>query len=133
MISRVAAVEIPVSVLEKSVQWYAEILDLAPIGEVTASAEAVMLRFPGSPADVPGVYLVRTDATERLGFHTAGRTWPQSIVDFYTDDLAAFHGHLTRYGVPTNRDSLDFAPGEPGGFGFLDPDGNSLGATNVSG
>jgi len=130
-VTRIATVEIPVSDLKAAIAWYAEVLGLNAIGSYQPSWTEAMLRFPNDPAGVPTLYLVQTNATDRLQFYNTNHGYTQSIIDFQTPDLAAFHRHLRSRGVKTNRDTAGVKQGEIGGFGFFDPDGNSLGATNV--
>lgn len=130
-VPRIACIEIPVSNLKAAVEWYNKILGMEVVGEFKESWKEAMLQFPDHPAGVPTVYLVQTDSQERLKFYNTNHGYTQSIVDFYTADLAQFHRHLKANGVTTNRESIDLQPGEMGGFGFFDPDGNSFGATNV--
>jgi catechol 2,3-dioxygenase-like lactoylglutathione lyase family enzyme len=132
MITRIAAVEIPVADLAVSLDWYTQVLGLEAFAGADESATEVLIGFPGSAAETSRIHLVQTNAADRLGFHNTNHGYTQSIVDFYAEDLAVFHRHLTSHGVRTNRESVDLAAGEQSGFGFLDPDGNSLGATNVA-
>ncbi|TNJ63813.1 VOC family protein [Paenibacillus hemerocallicola] len=131
LVSRIAGVEIPVSDLRAAVEWYDRVLGLKVIGDFQESWKEAMLQFAHRPDGVPGIYLVQTDSSERLKFHNTNYGYTQSIIDFYSDDLPAFHRHLKTHGVTTNRDVVQLSAGEISGFGFFDPDGNSLGATNV--
>ncbi|MBD3921619.1 VOC family protein [Paenibacillus sp. PR3] len=126
-ITRLAGVEIPVSNLKAAIEWYEGVIGVRTVGEFNESWKEAMLDFPGHPA---GIYLVQTDSADRLKFHNTNHGYTQSVVDFYTEDLAGFHQYLLSLGVPTNRQTIDVQPGEISGFGFFDPDGNSLGATN---
>lgn len=131
IVPRIACIEIPVSNLKAAVEWYRKILGMKVIGEFQDSWKEAMLQFPENPIGVPTVYLVQTDSQERLKFYNTNHGYTQSIVDFYTADLAQFHRHLKAHGVATNRETIESQPGETGGFGFFDPDGNSFGATNA--
>lgn len=131
VIPRIACIEIPVSNLKAAVEWYGKILGLKVIGEFQDSWKEAMLQFPGNPIGVPTVYLVQTDSQDRLKFYNTNYGYTQSIIDFYTADLAEFHRRLKALGVATNRETIELQPGETGGFGFFDPDGNSFGATNA--
>lgn len=131
LVPRIACIEIPVSNLKASVEWYTRVLGLSLMGELQESWKEAMLHFPGNPTGVPAVYLVQTGSPDRLKFYNTNYGYTQSIIDFYTADLAGFHRYLTEHGVATNREKLELKPGETSGFGFMDPDGNSLGATNA--
>ncbi|GIO32189.1 MULTISPECIES: VOC family protein [Paenibacillus] len=126
-ISRIAGVEIPVSNLRTAVDWYERVIGVKVVGGFDESSTEAMLDFPNHPA---GIYLVQTDSKDRLKFQNTNHGYTQSVIDFYTDDLVGFHNHLKMLGVSTNRETIELKPGEISGFGFFDPDGNSLGATN---
>lgn len=131
LVPRIAGIEIPVSNLRSAVEWYHRVLGLIVIGDFQESWKEAMLQFAHRPDGVPGIYLVQTDSPERLKFHNTNHGYTQSIIDFYSDDLPAFHRHLKMHGVTTNRDVVELRAGEISGFGFFDPDGNSFGATNA--
>lgn len=126
-VSRISGVEIPVSNLKAAVDWYGEVLGLRVVGEYHDSWKEAMLEFPNHRI---GVYLVQTDSLERLKFNNTNHGFTQSIIDFYTEDIISFHNHLKTLDISINRETLELKPGEIGGFGFFDLDGNSLGATN---
>lgn len=131
LVPRIAGIEIPVSNLQASVHWYTSILGLKLLEEFKDTWKEAMLQFPDHPAGVPMIYLVQTDSPERLAFYNTNHGYTQSVIDFYAPDLGKFHRWLQSNGVNTNRDKVELKPGEIGGFGFFDPDGNSLGATNL--
>jgi len=114
-LKKLAVIEVPVSNLQKSIDWYTTILGMNVTwrGETEATVE---LTTPGSPQ----VFLVETDEGTSLSFKN-------SVIDFYTDDLKGFHKFLTDRKIQATRDDV----GERGGFGFKDPDGNFLSAFNV--
>lgn len=130
LVTRIAGVEIPVSNLKAAIEWYETILGLEIHDEVQGTWKEAMLHFAGGKS--AGIYLVQTDSQERLRFHNTNHGYTQSSIDFYTSDLEAFHRHLKKHGVTTNREIVELQPGEKSGFGFFDPDGNSFGATNVT-
>ncbi|MDQ0062613.1 VOC family protein [Paenibacillus harenae] len=130
-VPRIASIEIPVSNLKRAVDWYCQFLGLELLGEYEQSWKEAMMQFPGHVAGVPTIYLVKTESDDRLGFYNTNRGYTQSIIDFYVPDLSAFHRKLASHGVKTNREHVVLNPGEISGFGFFDPDGNSLGATNA--
>jgi catechol 2,3-dioxygenase-like lactoylglutathione lyase family enzyme len=131
LVPRIATIEIPVSNLKAAVEWYRQILGLKVLGEFQDTWKEAMLQFPEQPVGVPAIYLVQTDSPERLRFHNTNHGYTQSIIDFYAEDLGAFHRHLKSHSVTTNRETVELKQGEISGFGFFDPDGNSLGATNA--
>ncbi|MBD3921620.1 VOC family protein [Paenibacillus sp. PR3] len=131
IVPRVATIEIPVSNLKAAIRWYDQILGLEAVGVYEDCWTEAMFQFPGKPVGVPTIYLVQTDSSERLRFYNTNRGYTQSIIDFYTPDLAAFHKHLKSHDVQTNRETVALKPGEISGFGFYDLDGNSFGATNA--
>jgi catechol 2,3-dioxygenase-like lactoylglutathione lyase family enzyme len=130
LVPRITTIEIPVSNLKAAVDWYKMILGLRLLGDFQDTWKEAMLQFPDQPIGVPVIYLVQTDSPERLRFHNTNHGYTQSIIDFYAEDLGAFHRHLKSNGVTTNRDNVELQPGVVSGFGFFDPDGNSFGATN---
>ncbi len=124
-ISRISSVEIPVSNLKASVDWYTSVLGLAITYQDDRTA---MLTFDA--IGVPGVYLVQTGSESRLKFHNSNNGITHSVVDFYTGDLPGFHQFLTEQGVHVGELNMH-AEYEVGGFGFEDPDGNLLSACNA--
>lgn len=131
LVPRIATIEIPVSDLKRSVEWYCSILGMKVIGRFEDTWKEAMLQFSEQLSGVPLLYLVQTNSPERLRFHNSNYGYTQSVIDFYTEDLSAFHRFLKSNGTTTNRDIVDLQPGEVSGFGFFDPDGNSFGATNL--
>lgn len=124
-ISRISSVEIPVSDLEASVEWYTRILGL----QVQHKGDAfAMLTFDA--VGVPGVFLCETRDTGRLQFENTNNGVIHSMIDFYTDDLKGFHEFLVAQGVQAGELKID-TNSDFGGFGFRDPDGNLLGACNA--
>ncbi|MBP0725575.1 VOC family protein [Bacillus sp. RG28] len=124
LIPKLSSIEVPVQSLKASIEWYKTILEL----EVTYEGEHdAMLRFQSK--DLPGLYLVQTDSTERLGFTDSRTQIKHSVVDFYTPNLEELYKDLIRQNVRVTELNLN---GEIGGFGFYDLDNNLFGACNIS-
>lgn len=122
-ITGISSVEIPVSNLDVSVEWYTKHLGLAVQHRGDSFA---MLTF--DTVGVPGVYLCKTESGERLTFINTYTGVIHSVIDFYTADLEGFYNYLVEQGVETGP--LNISSGY-GGFGFKDPDGNLISACNV--
>ncbi|PLR78986.1 hypothetical protein CU633_02655 [Bacillus sp. V3-13] len=130
IIPRIATIEIPVSDVKKSIDWYSKILGTKVISQDEHTA---MLRLQGgNRVGVPTLYLVQTDDSSRLSFKNTNTNITHSIIDFYIQDLNRFHTFLSEQGVTVT--GINYIPGMPGfgGFGFNDPDGNLLSACNVT-
>jgi catechol-2,3-dioxygenase len=123
-ISHVATIEIPVTNLEKSIEFYIEILgvELEFKGEKNA-----MLSF--NRKGVPTIYLVQTEETQ-ISFTNTNNGIIHSIIDFYTPKLEEFYHWLKEKNIHVGTLNVNPENGF-GGFGFKDSDGNLLGATNV--
>ena len=127
LIKGIATVEIPVSSLDRSVVWYEEVLSMIAVYRDERTA---MLRFRGHGPGVPTVYLVETEERRPLYFVNSYTGITHSIIDLLAPNLQTFRHFLQEKGVEvgkmnTNEQGL-------GGFGFYDPDGNSLSACNIS-
>lgn len=122
-VKRISSVEIPVTDLEASVEWYTKHLGLSVQFQGDLFA---MLTF--NAVGVPGVFLCKTESGDTLQFKNTNTDVTHSIIDFYTKDLAGFHQYLNDKGIETGQ--LNMQDGF-GGFGFKDPDGNLLGATKA--
>ncbi|WP_345290152.1 VOC family protein, partial [Streptomyces gulbargensis] len=129
IVPRIATIEIPVSNVEQSVAWYSKILGIKAVHQ---DEHAAMLHLQGpSRIGVPTLYLVQTDDSSRLHFKNTNTGVIHSTIDFFIQDLERFHSYLKQEGVKVT--DLNFFPGSTkGGFGFEDPDGNLLSATNVT-
>lgn len=78
--------------------------------------------------NAPSIYLVKTENFKGLSFKNMNNDVIHSVIDFYTPLLNEFYTwlkerHVEVYPIQTNNGK--------GGFGFKDPDGNILGATNI--
>ncbi|MGD6804848.1 VOC family protein [Rossellomorea vietnamensis] len=124
-ISHIATLEIPVSSLETAIPFYVEVAG----AEVEFKGERnAMLTF--GKKGVPTIFLVETEQTNRLFFRNSHNEIEHSIIDFYTADLKGFHNWLKSKDIETGPLNINPKHGY-GGFGFKDPDGNHLSATNV--
>jgi catechol 2,3-dioxygenase-like lactoylglutathione lyase family enzyme len=124
-ISHVATLEIPVSSLDRAIPFYQEVLGV----EVHFKGERnAMLTF--NRQGVPTIFLVETEAVGGASFRNSNNDIEHSVIDFYTHDLKSFHSWLKERNIETGP--LNIHPDNGfGGFGFKDPDGNLLSATNV--
>ena len=118
----ISAIEIPVSKLGRAILWYDHALGFSCEWSDHHHALLVHKCNPSSPR----VLLVETDDPARLRFVSTNTKVVHSAIDFETDDLDAFHAHLSicipglePIPVPAN----DWAPR---GFGFSDCEGNRL-------
>jgi catechol-2,3-dioxygenase len=123
-VTRIATFEVPVSDVEASANWYAKMLNLVVQHKTDHDA---MLTF--NAKGVASIYLVRTDDSKRIFFENTNTNVTHSVIDFYTYDLEGFHQFLQENGVEVGVLNVN---GEFGGFGFKDPDGNHLSATNIA-
>ncbi|WP_414693766.1 sigma factor-like helix-turn-helix DNA-binding protein [Paenibacillus sp.] len=130
IVPRVATIEIPVSNLKRSIEWYAQTFGLTVLVEL---AHAAMLQVQGGQAaGAPGIYLVETDSRERLSFRNSHTGITHSVIDFFVPDLERFHTFVSERQIEATSINLIPGMGKQGGFGMKDPDGNSLGITNVT-
>ncbi|WP_157685547.1 VOC family protein [Paenibacillus donghaensis] len=126
--SFITTLEIPVSDLKRSLLWYEKYLGTEIVDE---APDAALIRLPGTTANSPLIYLVRTESADKLTFVNSFTGVTHSVIDFYVPDLEGFHIYLADNEIPVT--TLNLIPGRDGlgGFGFSDPDGNSFGATNI--
>jgi predicted lactoylglutathione lyase len=124
-ISHVATVEIPVTNLKKSIEFYIDILGVETDFKGKTSS---MLTF--QKKGVPTIFLVETEEFEGLSFRNTNNEIVHSVIDFYTPSLKDFYNWLKEKKVEVGTLNVNNENGL-GGFGFKDPDGNLLGATNV--
>lgn len=129
IVPRVSTLEIPVTNVKRSVEWYSEMLGTKAVHQ---DESAAMLHLQGgNRVGVPTLYLVQTESPERLSFKNTNTGVIHSVIDFYIQDLKKFHQFLRDRGVKVTNINL-FPGSEYGGFGFEDPDGNLLSVTNVT-
>lgn len=124
-VTRISSIEIPVSDLEKAVEWYKTMLGLSVTHQDEGTA---MLSFDA--VGVPGLFLVQTDSRDRLTLLNSNTHEEHSVIDFYTCDLEGCHHFLKEHGVRVGPIRVHPEYGV-GGFGFEDPDGNRLSACKV--
>ncbi|USG64806.1 VOC family protein [Brevibacillus ruminantium] len=124
-VSHIATVEIPVSHVQKSVEWYTDIFGLNVHFQDQNSA---MLTFGAK--GVPTIYLVETKEQQGLSFRNTNNDVVHSVIDFYTPSLTDFYQWLQEKHVDVGPLNIHPEHGY-GGFGFKDPDGNLLSATNI--
>ncbi|MFC4321974.1 VOC family protein [Litchfieldia salsa] len=123
-VTRISTIELPVTNIETSVNWYAKMLNLVVQHKTEHDA---MLSF--NAKGVASIYLVRTDDSKRNFFENTHTNVTHSVIDLYTYDLEGFYQFLQDHNVEVGELNLT---GEFGGFGFKDPDGNHLSATNIA-
>jgi catechol 2,3-dioxygenase-like lactoylglutathione lyase family enzyme len=124
-VSHIATVEIPVSNLERSIHFYTDILGVKTHFKGKKNA---MLSFES--IGVPTIFLVETDVPQGLSFKNTNNEVIHSIIDFYSPSLTEFYEWLKEKDVEVGALNVNPEHGF-GGFGFKDPDGNLLSATNV--
>lgn len=124
-IPHIATLEIPVSNVQKSIDWYVDIFNLNVHFKDDNSA---MLSFESK--GVPTIYLVQTDEMQPLSFKNSNNQIIHAIIDFYSEQLSEFYHWLKDKNVEVSTLNIDPSNGF-GGFSFKDPDGNPLGATNI--
>lgn len=118
----ISTVEIPVSKLERAILWYDHALGFSCEWSDQHHAILVHKNNPSSPR----VLLVETEDSARLFFVSTNTKLVHGAIDFETDNLEAFHTHLSSYipGLePIPVRANDWAPR---GFGFSDCEGNRL-------
>lgn len=124
-ISHVGTIEIPVTNLERSISFYQEVLGVAIHFQGDKNA---ILTFNKEGA--PTIFLVETESLERTSFLNTNSDIVHSMIDFYTPDLKGFYQWLKEKYIEVG--TLNLHPDNGfGGFGFRDPDGNLLSATNM--
>jgi len=124
-ISHVATIEIPVTNLENSIEFYVDILGV----EVEFKGEKnAMLTF--KTKGVPTFYLVQTEEIHGTSFNNSNNQVVHSVIDFYAPKLQEFYVWLKEKHIEIGPLNIHPDTGY-GGFGFKDPDGNLLGVTNV--
>ncbi|MGV3466781.1 MAG: sigma-70 family RNA polymerase sigma factor [Heyndrickxia sp.] len=130
IVPRIATIEIPVTNIKASIDWYQQVLGVKVAHK--SDYDAMLHLQGGNRIGVPTLYLVQTESMERLSFKNTNTNIIHSIIDFYVPDLERYHSFLKEQGVEVAE--INFLPGMEGkgGFGFKDPDGNLLSACNVT-
>lgn len=125
LITHIATIEIPVSNLKRSVQFYVDIIGVKAefVGEKNA-----MLTFQSK--GVPTIFLVETEDIQHPAFRNSNNDIIHSVVDFYTPALTELYEWLKEKDVEVGQLNVNPENGL-GGFGFKDPDGNLLSACNI--
>ncbi|MBB4826206.1 catechol 2,3-dioxygenase-like lactoylglutathione lyase family enzyme [Sporosarcina luteola] len=128
-VSHIATIEIPVTNLDRSIEFYVETLGVS----VTFKGEKqAMLTF--GLKGVPTLFLVQievqTEGQKHLSFVNPSNGIEHTVIDFYTDKLLEFHSWLADRHVEVSALNINEENGL-GGFGFKDPDGNLLSACNI--
>ncbi|MEK4487610.1 VOC family protein [Psychrobacillus sp. FSL H8-0484] len=123
-ISRIATVEIPVSNLDSSIDFYIKVLGVHIESKMEKTA---MLSF--HQKGVPTIYLVETEEIHPLSFTNTNSNVMHSVIDFYTPTLKDFYHWLKKNKVEIGP--LNINEEGIGGFGFKDLDGNYLSACNI--
>ncbi|QTD42546.1 VOC family protein [Sporosarcina sp. Te-1] len=128
-VSHIATVEIPVTNLQRSIEFYVETLGVS----VTFQGEKQAMLSFGSKG-VPTMFLVQIDVhmeeQKHLSFVNPSNGVEHTVIDFYTDKLSEFHSWLADRNVEVSALNINEENGL-GGFGFKDPDGNLLSACNI--
>ncbi|KUP06308.1 hypothetical protein Q75_09215 [Bacillus coahuilensis p1.1.43] len=123
-ISHIATIEIPVTVLERSIRFYTEMIG----GEVEFKGEKnSMITF--KKTGVPTIFLVQTEEKGNLSFVNSNNGVEHSIIDFYTPKLEEYYHWLIDQKVKVGSLNIHHE-NNFGGFGFYDPDGHLLSVTN---
>ncbi|MBS4172796.1 sigma-70 family RNA polymerase sigma factor [Bacillus sp. FJAT-49736] len=130
IVPRIATIEIPVSNIQASIEWYHNVLGTKVVHQ--SDHDAMLHLQGGNRVGVPTLYLVQTNSKERLTFENTNTKIVHSVIDFFIPDLNRYHSFLKNLGVEVT--DINYLPGmeNQGGFGFKDPDGNVLSACNVT-
>ncbi|MGG0656949.1 VOC family protein [Rummeliibacillus pycnus] len=123
-ITHIATIEIPVTNLNKSIEFY---IDILGVKVVFRGNKQAMLSF--STKGVPTIFLVETKEQTGLSFINTNNDIEHSVIDFYTPNLKEFYNWLIDKEVTVG--TLNVNNESFGGFGFKDPDGNLLSACNI--
>ncbi len=123
-ISRIATIELPVSNLENSIDFYMNVIGVHL--EYKGEREA-MLSF--GQRGVPTIYLVQTEEVIPVSFFDTHSKSARSFIDFYTPTLKDFYQWLKENKIEVG--SLNVNEDGLGSFCFKDPDGHLLNACNM--
>ena len=124
-ISHIATVEIPVTNLNNSIEFY---IDILGVKVESKDDKQAMLTFRAK--GVPTLFLVETEKHKNISFINTNNGVEHSVIDFYTPNLKEFYQWLVDKGVEVGSLNINGKNGF-GGFGFKDPDGNLLSACNI--
>ncbi|QDG78246.1 VOC family protein [Labrenzia sp. PHM005] len=121
---RLDTLEIPVSDLQTSRNWYQTVF-----GVRTSSSDENHCQMAAEENDGPGVkfLLVQTESGQSLGFKNSSTDVDHSFADMEVDDLDGFYAALKDKGIKVpdlEEPKYDWAPK---GFALQDPDGNRFG------
>ncbi len=125
VIKKITNVEIPVSDLKKSLEWYTEMLGLE-VQHYDNDSAILSFKLSGSA----NIFLVKTDKPSKLVFQNTN--WgiaENSVIDFYADDLRACYEWMKEQGAKVSE--LNVHEDGLSGFGVTDPDGHVFGICNV--
>ena len=123
-ISRIATIELPVSNLERSIDFY---MSIVGVHLEFKGEKAAMLSF--GQRGVPTIYLVETKEMSPVSFFNTYSGVTHTVIDFYTPTLKDFYQWLKEKQVEVG--SFNVNEEGLGGFGFKDPDGNLLSVCNI--
>jgi catechol 2,3-dioxygenase-like lactoylglutathione lyase family enzyme len=127
-------IEIPVALLERAKTWYQEVLGLDCVWSDDHHAMLEGAESAGHSYDFGlRILLVETQDPARLGFLSSHTQVVHGVIDLKTEDIEAFHRHLKSKNVNADDLSPPASGWAPRGFGFLDSEGNRLGAFSYSG
>lgn len=129
-VQSISTIEIPVSRIRDSVEWYQKYVNAGVMHE--SESDAMLHLLDVNATGAPALYLVATASGDKLSFRNSGNGVIHGIIDFFVSDLEGFHSFLAENGVQVTDIHYFNATGGLGGFGFRDPDGNLFGATNVN-
>ncbi len=127
---QIGCMEVPVADLGRAIAWYGAALGLncnwsdehhAMLSGVTQGGEK-------TNSSAVSVLLVQTTDPWRLGFQNNRNGLQHSVLDFRTADLEGLHSHQLQQGTTVDTLSVPANQWAPRGFGFLDSEGNRLGA-----
>ena len=124
-VTHIATIEIPVTNLKRSIDFYVKVLGVS----VTFQGETQAMLSFGSKG-VPTLFLVQTENLQQLSFMNTSNSVEHSVIDFYTENLVEFRQWLADQKVEVGSLNINEENGL-GGFGFKDPDGNLLSACNI--
>ncbi len=125
----VNTIEIPVQNLERALLWYQDVLDIVCVWSDTSHAllDGASSIKNTAPIGIR-ILLVQTKDKSRLIFKNTETNIVHSVIDFETEDIEVFYNYLKSKNVNVDVLSPPENDWAPQGFGFLDSEGNRLGA-----